>query len=138
MSRRESLFRIRLLDDGRLECEDWRGNTTPCGEADLGRVVRQVLASPDLPPVERVSAGGYNMAEAAARWFLPQEFQGLVRPAASMIMQALDKLMVASHDAARQRAETWRRQQQQSQKPPPEPPPQHPPRTVYRRGRNVA
>jgi hypothetical protein len=137
MSRRESIFRITLLDDGRLECEDWRGNTTVCGEADLGKTVRLVLADPDLPPVERVSAGGYNMAEAYARMVLPERYQGLVRPAASLIVQAVEKLVAASNEAGQRRAEAWRRQQQRPPGPP-EPPPQHPPRGAHRRGRNVA
>jgi hypothetical protein len=136
MSERESIFRVKLLQDGSLECEDWQGNTHRCTEANLGTTIRRVLASPELPPVERVSAGGYNMAEAYAKMILPEQFQGLVRPAANALLQALQHIMTASNEGRQARADAWRQQQQPPR--PPEPPPRHPPRSANRRGRCVA
>ena len=137
MSRRESIFRVALLDDGKLECEDWRGNVTQCSEAELGKTVRQVLADPNLEPVERVSAGAYNYAEAVARRVLPEQYQRFAGPAASMFLQAIQRVVSASNEAAQRRAETWRQEQQKQPDPPP-PPPQQPRQTAYRRGRRTA
>lgn len=137
MSQPESIFRVKLLEDGSMECEDWRGNTIRCTEPGLGKTIRQVLADPELPPVERVSAGGYSMAEAYARMVLPEQYQGLVRPAANLLVQALQRLMTATNEAAARRGENWRQEHQQPQSQP-DPQPRHPPRNAHRRGQHVA
>lgn len=131
MSGGESIFRVRLLPDGRLEYEDWRGNTSTCAQGEIGSRITRVLQDPGLPPVERMGAGGHNMAEAYARMVLPPQYQALARPAANLLVQALQRLMASGHGAA------YARQQQ--------PPPQGPqaqrepdPRQAHRRGHRVA
>ncbi len=131
----ESIFRVRLLPDGRLECEDWRGNSHVCAPGEIGSHIAQVLRDPNLPPVERMGAGGHNMAEAYVRMVLPPQYQQLARPAASLVVQALQRLMAGGQGVA------YGRQRQQ---PPPGPQQQqqqeqtHEQRRAHRRGHRVA
>jgi len=137
MSARESIFRVRELENGSLECEDWRGNTHRCTDVELGKTIRKVLADPDLPPVEKMSAGAYNAAEVFAKTVLPAHHHGMIRPLATMIVQGVERVMAMSSQAAANRAEAWRRQHQGAPRPP-DPPPPHPPRDAHRRGHRVA
>lgn len=136
MTQPQSIFRVALLPDGTLEVEDWRGNTHICREADIGTTIRRVLADPELPPVERIGAGGYNFAEAYARLVIPEQYHQLVRPAANMIHRLLENAMKGGNGASAQRAEQYH-QQQQNPRPPPDPP-RYPPRDAHRRGHRVA
>ena len=127
----ESIFRVKLQPDGRLEYEDWRGNLHQCTPGEIGGRMTEVLRDPDLPPVERMGAGGQNAAEAYARMVLPPQYQQLARPAASMVLQLLQRLMAGSRGAAYTR----------SQPPPPQQPqpgPQEQRRQAHRRGQRVA
>ncbi len=133
----ESIFRVKLLPDGRLEFEDCRGNVGACAPDELGARFCTVLRDPSLPPIERISAGGYNIAEVLGRHLLPPEYQQLVRPAASMVMQAVQRLMMAAQGGQYARAASYQQQQQQRQQNPPSPP-QDPHRNAHRRGRRVA
>lgn len=127
----ESIFRVKLLPDGRLEYEDWRGNTHACAPGEIGSRMAQVLRDPELPPVERMGAGGQNAAEAYARMVLPPQYQQLARPAANLVLQVFQRLMAGSQGAAQQR----------HQQPPPQEPaagPQEHQRRAHRRGHRVA
>lgn len=129
----ESIFRVKQLPDGRLEYEDCRGNVGTCSVDELGQRVSTVLRDPSLPPIECVSSGGYNAAEVVARHLVPPEYQQLVRPAASLVMQTVQRLMAAAQAGSYARGAN--RQQQQQAQPNPQAPPR---RNAHRRGRRVA
>lgn len=126
----ETVVRVKLLPDGRLEVEDWRGNISACSPGDLGSRVRSILADPNLPPVEVTNPGAVQVAEFYARAILPPE----LRPLAGPGIQALQELL-ARVQRSIQRSGT-------SAAPPPRPEPdevpRHPPGSAHRRGRRVA
>ena len=131
----ESIFRVKLLPDGRLEYEDCRGNVGACPPGELGERIGQVLRDPNLPPVEILNAGGYTMLEAAARTLLPPEYEPLVRAAATPLMQLMN-LLNGFGSGPTPRAQAYAQQQTHQPHPPPQP---HDPRgTTHRRGRRVA
>ena len=136
MTQRQSIFRVTLRPDGTLGVEDWRGNTHVCDEVTVGKTIRQVLADPDLPPVERLGAGGYNFAEAYAKLVIPERYHALVRPAADAIHRLIEQAMRAGQGASAHRAQAY--YQQNPEPPPPPEPPRHPPRNAHRRGHRVA
>jgi len=130
MSQRETVLRVRLLSDGRLEYEDWRGNTQTCPAAELGARAQAILADPNLPPVEVVNPGATKVAEFYARALLPPELRHLAGPGVTALEDVLRAVQ-----RARQRVPG---------PPPPQanphpPPPPEPPRpSAHRRGKRVA
>lgn len=131
----ESIFRVKLLPDGRLEYEDCRGNVSTCSAAEIGGRITQVLKDPSLPPVEMLGAGGHNIAEAAARNLLPPQYQPLIR-GLSPLMQLIQRLMAAGGNLGPNP-----RYQQSNPAPGPQQHQQRPPDPrgpTFRRGRRVA
>lgn len=129
----ESLFMVRLLPDGRLEAEDCRGRKVVCAPHEIGAHIRSVLLEPDLPPVGRVSSGGFHIVDTVARNVLPEHLQPHVGPITTLALQIYDRV----RQVAQTRAQA--RQYQQQQQPwPPQPPPGAPPHdSAFRRGHRV-
>lgn len=127
---RETVLRVRLLPNGNLEYEDWRGNVNQCAPGELGSRMQAILTDPNLPPVEVVNPGATRVAEFYARALLPPEMKHLAGPGVT----ALQDLLA--------RVQAMRRNQPAAgpTQPNPEPPnpPRHPPRSAHRRGRRVA
>lgn len=128
----QSLFRVKLLDDGRLEVEDCRGRIHTWSAAEAGHQMTAILRDPTLPPVEILNAGAYNLVESAARSFLPPQYQPLVKTAVSPLMQLIRQL----YDAARAGPTPYQWQSPGPSAPPPGPGPQA--RSAHRRGHRVA
>lgn len=132
---KESLFKVRQLPDGRLEYEDCRGRVDACAPHEIGARMAAVLAEPDLPPVERVAAGGYRVLDAIARNVLPPHVQPHVGPITALAMKLLEQIHMARQSAAQARARAYGWQ--------PQPPPPHPPgphasdHSAHRRGHRV-
>lgn len=142
MSKPETILRVALLPDGRLEYQDWKGRVNSCRPEELGARCRELLAEPDLPRVEVVNPGVSEMAEQYARVFLPPEYQSLARPGV-VAVEKLFRSWVASRQASAQRA--GRQQQQgstqgnaQRSEPDPPQPPRPPHRSARRRGQRIA
>jgi hypothetical protein len=133
MSSQETVLRLRLLPDGRLEYEDWRGNTRTCQTSELGARAQAILSDPNLPPVEVVNPGATRVAEFYVRALLPPELRHL----APTGVTALENVMRGIQRLREQRPAAPSHQQAQANPRPPEPP-EPPPRRAHRRGRRVA
>lgn len=127
----ESIFKVKLLPDGRLEYEDYRGRVVACAPHELGLHLRTVLLEPDLPPVERLSSGGVAFVDAVARNVLPPHLQPHIGPITSLAMQIFDKVRAVAHA----RAQAQYHEHQQPYPPPPSNPPPHD--SAFRRGHRV-
>lgn len=128
-NRKETVLRVALLPDGRLEVEDWRGNVHACRSADLGSRVRSLLDDPNLPPVEVVNPGATQVAEFYVRQLLPPD----LRPLAGPGVQALQDVFARIQRMLQRPLATA------PTGPVAEPEmPRHPPGSAHRRGRRVA
>jgi len=130
MSQRETVLRVRLLPDGRLEYEDWRGKTETCRAADLGEKARAILVDPNLPPVRVVNPGATKVAEFYARALLPPELRHLAGPGVTALEDVLRAVQ-----RARQRVPAAAPPQGNAE---PAPPPDPPRPSAHRRGKRVA